>query len=112
MTEICQISDACSSSKFEFKIFSFKCFVVSNYLAVKLVVKLQLYIVTNSQFKEKEILSLSGKYKVAKPLKVDKKIKYGVPRNTISTWLLPGNKEKIEVRVNFKLVRLVQKGKP
>ena len=27
-----------------------------------------------------------------KPLKVAEK--YGVPRNTIQTWLLPGNKEK------------------
>ena len=47
-------------------------------------------------------LFLSEKYKAitevesgTKPLKVAEK--YGVPRNPRSTWLLPGNKEKIKV---------------
>ena len=51
-------------------------------------------------------LSFSNKYKAitavesgAKPSKVAEK--YGVPRNAISTWLLPGNKEKIKVLFNL-----------
>ena len=38
ITEICRISDACSSSKVEPKIFSFKCFVVSNYIVVTITI--------------------------------------------------------------------------
>ena len=45
-------------------------------------------------------LSLSEKYK-------DKK--YGVSSNTISTWMLHRNKEKLTVP--FNLVKLAQKGK-
>ena len=45
-------------------------------------------------------LSLSEKYKAEK---------YGVSSNTISTWMLHGNKEKLTVP--FNLVRLAQKGK-
>ena len=60
-------------------------------------------------------LSLSEEYKIAitpvesetKPLMVAEK--YAVPRNTIPTWLPPGNKEKLKVL--FNLVRIAQKGK-
>ena len=45
-------------------------------------------------------LSLSEKYKAEK---------YGVSSNTISTWMLHGNKAKLTVP--FNLVRLAQKGK-
>ena len=48
-----KLPDACNSSKFEFKIFSFKCVVVSNCI----VVTLQLYVVKNSEFKEDEIIA-------------------------------------------------------
>ena len=47
------ISDACSCSKFKFKTFSFKCQIVSNYIAVAL----QLYIVKNNEFKEEQIIT-------------------------------------------------------
>ena len=55
--EICRISDACSSSKFEFKALSSKCLVVSNYIVVTvsysyIVVTIKLYIVNNGEFKE------------------------------------------------------------
>ena len=44
-------------------------------------------------------LPLSETYKPITQVKSGTKLskiakKYGVPRNTISTWLLPGNKEK------------------
>ena len=55
ITENCWISDICSSSKFEFKTFSFKCLVVSNYIVVSYSkVTLQFYIVKNSKFKEEK----------------------------------------------------------
>ena len=51
-------------------------------------------------------LSLSYKYKAitdvesgTQPPKVAEK--YGVPRNTVSTWVLPGNKEKLKVLFNL-----------
>ena len=47
------ISDTCICSKFKFKSFSFKCQIVSNYIAVAL----QLYIVKIDEFKEKEIIT-------------------------------------------------------
>ena len=53
ITKICRISDACSRSKLEFKTFSFKCLVVSNYI----VVTLQLFIVKIGEFKEEEIIT-------------------------------------------------------
>ena len=59
----------------------------------------------NGDSKEKR-LSLVEKYKAitelesgTKPSKVAEK--YGVPRNTISTWLLPENKEKIKSAFHF-----------
>ena len=50
-----EISDACSSSKFELKTHSSKCQPVSNYVAVTL----QLYIVKNGEFKEGKIIAIS-----------------------------------------------------
>ena len=44
-----------------------------------------------------------------KRLSLSEKYKYGVSSNTISTWMLHGNKEKLTVP--FNLVRLAQKGK-
>ena len=46
-------------------------------------------------------LSLSEKYKAITDVESGTKLskvakKYGVPRNTMSTWLLPGNKEKVK----------------
>ena len=48
---------------------------------------------------KRQRLLLSEKYKVITKVESGTKLskvadKYGVPRNTISTWLLPGNKEK------------------
>ena len=61
-------------------------------------------------------LSLSSKYKAfievesgAKPSKVAEK--HCFPRNTISTWLLPGKEKKKKIQLLFNLVRLAQKRK-
>ena len=65
---------------------------------------IQLNIVKNGEFNEDDLslpLSLSAKYKAITYMESGTKstkgaVKYGVPTNTIPTWLLPGNKEKIK----------------
>ena len=61
---------------------------------------MQLYIVKNNEFKQKRSL-VSEKYKEIaevesgiKPPRIAEK--YGVPRNSMPTWLLPGNEERIK----------------
>ena len=88
--EICLIPDTCRSSKCEFKTFSFKCLAISNYI----VVTLQLYFVENCKFKEENILKNIKQSLSQNQEQIYVVEKYGVSRNTRSTWLLPVNKEK------------------
>ena len=112
ITKICQISDVCNISKFEFKTFSFKRLVVSNYT----VVTVTLYwhyscIKWKMASLKRNRLSFPEKYKTiievesgTKSSRIAKK--YGVPRNTISIcgYYLE-IKKKLTVR--FNLVRLI-----
>ena len=104
ITKICRISDVCNISKFEFKTFSFKRLVVSNYTVVTVTLYWHYSCITWKMASlkrnriRKEVESGTKSSKIAK--------KYGVSRNTISTcgYYLE-IKKKLTVR--FNLVRLI-----
>lgn len=102
ITEICQISDACSCSKFEFETFSCKCLFVLNYIVVKVTLYLHYSCIfwEMESFKMKR-LPLSEKYKA-----VTKNMMFLETQYKLSCYV----EIKKKLNLLFYLVRIAQTG--